>query len=320
MPERALPFTHPVQGPTFLGAPASDPLTVATDYAVIGIPFGVPYGIRQVHYGATDAPRAIRERSARFGGMLTHHDFDLGVSFAELGTTIADCGDVGADLRDLEGNARRATAAVSQLIARDAIPIVLGGDDSTTALSIAAFAARAPITVLQIDAHIDYRDEVQGIKGGYSSPMRRAAEMPWVRKIVHVGARGVGSARPQDLADTLARGNAVVTARDLRRQGAAAVMAHFKPGENSYIAFDCDGPDPSVMPGTSAPVPGGPGYADIAELLMAVCERTNVVGMNIAEHYPDRDVNGITALALTRLVVTVIGTTAVRAATLEERI
>ena len=52
-----------------------------------------------------------------------------------------------------------------------------------------------PITLVHVDAHLDWRHEVNGETEGYSSPIRRAAEMPWIDKIVQIGMRGIGSAR-----------------------------------------------------------------------------------------------------------------------------
>jgi agmatinase len=265
-------------------------------FAVLGVPHGIPYPGRS-SAGAAEAPRAIRERSARYGRMLAHYDFDLGR--APGAPSIADCGDVPA---------AEASAAVRGILEAGAMPIVLGGDDSTTALALRGFEGQAPLHILQIDAHIDYRDEVDGVREGYSSPMRRAAEMPWVKRIVHCGTRGVGSARPDDVRDTLARGNAIVTARELKKRGVEPVLAEFPPGERYYIAFDCDGMDPAVMPGTSAPLPGGLAFDEAADLVTGLARRGQVVGINFAEHYPSLDVNGITALAITRLAVNLLGT------------
>jgi agmatinase len=294
---------------SFLSAPFQSLEALDAQFAVLGIPHGVPYSVRNIAPSVADAPRAVRERSARFGRMLGHYDFDLGNAFAALGPLrLADCGDVPADPYDLAGAAARATAAVRRIIENGAMPIVLGGDDSTTALALRAFEGHGPLHVLQIDAHLDYRDEVDGVRDGYSSPMRRAAEMPWVARIVHCGQRGLGSARPSDLQDSLARGNAVVTARELRAQGVGRVLAEFPPGASYYIAFDCDGMDPSVMPGTSAPLPGGMQFYEAADLLTGLAQRGRVAGINFAEHYPSLDVNGITALAIVRLIVNLIGT------------
>jgi len=299
-------------GPGFLSAPLADIEQLDARFAVLGIPHGVPYPVRGaapgVASGAADAPRAIRERSARFGRMLGHHDFDLGCALGGLAALrLADCGDVPADPRDVTAGAARATTAVRRILAAGAVPIVLGGDDSTTALALRGFEGHGPLHVLQIDAHIDYRDEVDGIRDGYSSPMRRAAEMPWVKRIVHCGTRGVGSARPDDVRDTLARGNAIVTAREVRRAGVERVIAEFPPDERYYVAFDCDGMDPSVMPGTGAPLPGGLEFHEAADLLTGLARRGRVIGVNFAEHYPSLDANGISALAIVRLVVNLVG-------------
>jgi len=293
---------------SFLSAPFAPLEALEAQFAVLGIPHGIPYAVRNIAPSVCDAPRAIRERSARFGRMLAHHDFDLGGALLEPGPLrLADCGDVPADPYDLPGSAQRATAAVRRILERGAMPIVLGGDDSTTALALRAFEGHGPLHVLQIDAHLDYRDEVDGIREGYSSPMRRAAEMPWVRRIVHCGQRGAGSARPADLRDSLARGNAVVTARELRARGVERALAEFPPGERYYVAFDCDGMDPSVMPGTSASLPGGLQFYEAVDLLVGLARRGRVAGINFAEHYPSLDVNGITALAIVRLIVNLLG-------------
>lgn len=295
---------------TFLSAPYAAPGEHDARFAVLGIGHGVPYAMRDLAASVTEAPRVVRERSARYGAMLAHHDFDLDAPLADLGALrLVDAGDVLADPRDLAGHAARATAAVRAIVAAAAMPIVLGGDDSTTALAIAGCEAQGPFTVLQIDAHIDYRDEVGGVRDGYSSPMRRAAEMGWVERIVHCGARGVGSARAGDVADTLARGNRIVTARAVHEGGVGAVLQHFPPGGRYYVAFDCDGVDPSVMPGTSAPLPGGLSFYQAADLITGLAARGRIVGINFAEHYPSLDVNGITALAIVRLIVSLLGAT-----------
>lgn len=300
-------LTQPPEGTasTFLGAPYCSELKAGdADFAVIGLPFGSPYKMRQVHYGASDAPRAIRDRSMRLGAMLNSFDFDFGCAFSDMNIRLRDCGDVIGYPGDTAANNARATQAVRRIVDAGTVPLVLGGDDFITALSLAAFEGLAPITIIQIDAHIDYRNEVDGVTSGYSSPMRRAAEMPWVNKIIHVGTRGIGSARPDDVKDTLARGNLIVTAKDFRAAGAGSIVESLPQGGNFYVALDCDGLDPSVMPGTSAPVPGGLLYEDVADLFDQVGRKGRLIGFNVAEHYPSLDVNQITALGITRLIMT----------------
>ena len=66
---------------------------------------------------------------------------------------------------------------------------------------------------------------------------------------------------------------------------------------------------PATLPGTSAPVPGGLGYDDVAALFRALGRRGRIVGFNLAEHYPALDVNGITALTAVRLIVNLMAGT-----------
>ena len=69
---------------------------------------------------------------------------------------------------------------------------MIGGDDLVPIPLFEAFAGRGSYTVLQIDAHIDWRDDVNGERLGLSSTMRRASEMGQIGRIIQVGQRGIG--------------------------------------------------------------------------------------------------------------------------------
>ena len=97
---------------------------------------------------------------------------------------IVDAGDVPGFPEDGAGNATRAEAAVLAVVRSGAVPIVLGGDDSVPIPVLRAYADHGPLTVLQVDAHLDFRDEVAGVRDGYSSAMRRASEMDHVDRAV----------------------------------------------------------------------------------------------------------------------------------------
>jgi len=233
---------------------------------------------------------------ARF---VDHWDFDLDRPMRM--PRILDAGDVPGESADGAGNATRTTEAVAAILARGAVPICIGGDDSVPIPILRAYESRGPITVLQVDAHLDFRDEVDGVREGYSSPMRRASEMPHVGRIVQVGLRGVGSARASDVADARAAGNLLITARELRERGVQWLLAQLPPDASVFVSFDCDGLDPSVFPAVSALAPGGLSYVEALDLIQGIGPR--LVGAVFTEFVPALDRNELSALVLARLVV-----------------
>ena len=135
-------------------------------------------------------PASPKTGTTDFVSAVSHFDFDLGGPvLGDGGIKALDCGDLDGDAHDAAGNRERITKATRTILDRGAIPIVLGGDDSVPIPVFQAFEGRGEFTVLQVDAHIDWRDEVGGERYGLSSTMRRASEMPWVKRIVQVGAR-----------------------------------------------------------------------------------------------------------------------------------
>jgi agmatinase len=299
---------HRVSGGTFLGLPAARPEDLSpgsAEVAIVGIPHGVPYPVPGRTAGCAAAPAAIRSRSQRLARFADHHDFDLDAAML-VGSPplrIVDAGDVDGDPDDGPANAARATAAVGSVLAAGAIPIVLGGDDSVPIPVLRAYSGHAPLWVLQVDAHLDFRDEVAGVRDGYSSPMRRAVEMEHVERVVQVGLRGVGSARAADVADARAAGNLLVTAGELRERGVAWLLGELPQGASVFIAFDCDALDPSIMPAVSGASPGGLSYEESAELLAGVAARCRVAGAAFTEMVPALDLNEISALVVVRLVM-----------------
>jgi agmatinase len=283
----------------FLGVPVETDLArVAAEFAVLGVPYGWPYPRAGATTGCADAPAAVRRRSQRMARFVDHWDFDLGGPMRLA--RVIDAGDVPGDPSDGPGNARRTTEAVSAILDRGAVPICIGGDDSVPIPILRAYEARGPITVLQVDAHLDFRDEVDGVREGYSSPMRRASEMAHVERTIQVGLRGVGSARATDVEDARAAGNLLVTAQELRERGVPWLVEQLPFDASVFLSFDCDGLDPAVMPAVSAPAPGGLRYDEAWDLLAGIGPR--LAGAALTEYVPDLDVNDIGALLVTRMV------------------
>ena len=287
----------------FLGAEVeTGPAGIDADVAVIGIPHGVQYPEPGLTAGCAAAPAAIRRRAARLARFRGHWDFDLGTAFlpAASASRLIDAGDVAGSAGDAAGNAAGSEAAVRRLLERGAMPLAFGGDDSTTIPFLRAFSRHGPISVVQVDAHLDFRDEVEGIRDGYSSPMRRASEMSHVAEVVQVGLRGVGSARPDDVTDALRAGHHLVSAVEVREQGVRApVLERLGPDARVVLTFDADGLDPSVCPAVSGLAPGGLSYGEAVALITGIGPR--LVGAIFTELVPERDVNEIGTLAIVRL-------------------
>jgi agmatinase len=296
--------------PAFLGLPiATDLSRLEADAVIIGIPYGVPYPHAGPTVGCAVAPAALRRVALRFGRFRGHHDFGLDGPLLppDRPPRLVDAGDVPGAADDGAGNGSRAEAAIGEILARGARPVVLGGDDSIPIPVLRAFAghAEAPLTVVQIDAHLDFRDEVAGVREGYSSPMRRASEMGHVGRIIQVGLRGVGSARSQDVDDARARGNLLVTARQLRERGVGWLLDQLLPDGPVVLAFDCDGLDPSVCPAVSAVSPGGLSFDEADAIVAGVAPR--LAGAIFTELVPSRDVNDLSTVVVARLIVTLLG-------------
>jgi agmatinase len=271
---------------SFLGAPrAAHPADVATPYAFLGIPFGPPYVTDDLVVCA-DAADAVRQLSHRmeYAILATHHDFDLGEPlFPDGRPTITDCGDVTGDVRDPDAIWPSAVETVRVLVSNGRVPLVVGGLDSIPPMVVEAFQGLETVNVLHVDAHLDFREEVSGVTHGYSSPIRRIRELTCVDRVVQVGMRAVGSARPQEVADAAAAGNRVITAWELHERGAAEVLAELPLDRRWIITVDCDGLDPTIAPGVGWPEPGGVTFLQVATLVRGLARQNRVAGMIFTE-------------------------------------
>ena len=305
------PLTDPIRDdrPTFLGAPRQADLErLDADVAVLGVPFGVPYPGDGPAAPSAAATGTVREQSLRFAGEIRHHDWTFGGEvFAGREVRIVDCGDVMGGPDDPVGNGERTRVAVRRILASGAFPLVLGGDDSIPIPVIRAFAGHAdPLGIVQIDAHLDWRDERFGVHEGLSSPMRRASELPFVAGMFQVGLRGVGSARREEVEAARAWGSVLVTAAELRRGGVEAALAALPAGD-VFVTFDMDAMDPVLAPGVIAPVFGGLAYHEASDLLRGVAARRRVVGFDLTEINPGADWRDRTSLLGARLALDLIG-------------
>lgn len=294
--------------PSFLGFPEHLPDGRTPDAVIFAAGHGSTYLGKDSSPYAT-AANAIRAASQEDAPLIGHWDFDLGGPlFGGRPVSCTDAGNLSTRLHDNAGNRAAIEAKTRAVLASGAVPILIGGDDSVPIPFLAGFADHGPVWILQIDAHIDWRDELHGERFGYSSPMRRASDMPHVAGIVQAGLRSVGSARREEIEAALGYGSHFVTARDIHAHGVEAALRHIPEGARVVITLDCDGLDPGIMPGVAARTPGGLTYTQAIDLIAGTGRRARIAGFDLVEFYPPADIDGLSALIAARLIVNAIGT------------
>lgn len=299
----------PIGRPSFLGAPRGVDLgRLDADVAVIGVPYTTPHDLASSRVPSSRAPETVREQSQRFAGRTTHYDFDLGgEAFAGRRIRVVDCGDVRAAPGQYDSNARNATAVVEAILARGALPIVLGGDQAATIPAVGAGARRGPVCVVHLGAELDWQDEVNGVRHGARSAMRRVAELPWVTSMMQVGLRGSGSARPRDVDDARAFGSVLVRAEELHESGVAAALRRLPRAPGYYVSLDLGALDPAIAPGVETPAFGGLSYYEATNLLKGIAARAPVAGLAVVGISPANDLHDLTSLLAARLILNLVG-------------
>lgn len=293
-------------GKGFMGVPRATFAKLQADAVIFGAPAATPYAATGAY--CSGAPDAIRAAVTSYAGALAHMDFDLGgPMLGDPPIRAADCGDLDWSPTDHAANRQRITGATRTILSAGAVPIVIGGDDSIPIPVLQAYDGHGPITILQIDAHIDWRDDVAGERLGLSSTMRRASEMAWVGPMIQAGQRAVGSARVADHQAGVTRGVTFVPAHDIHRHGPKHVSDLVPQGNRVFINLDVDAFDPSIMPAVIGPAPGGLSYFQVTEILRAVAARATIAGFSIVELVPEKDSNGLAALTAARVICFVLG-------------
>lgn len=164
---------------------------IDADVAVMGAPFD--FGT-QFRAGARFGPRSVREASTLFSfGHAGAYDHEDDCTYLPAAVRIVDIGDADIIHTDTSRSHDNIRQGVQAMLAASALPVVIGGDHSVNIPCIQAFEGHGDIHIFQIDAHLDFVDERHGVKLGHGSPMRRAAEKPYVTGLTQVGIRNVSS-------------------------------------------------------------------------------------------------------------------------------
>jgi agmatinase len=165
------------------------------------------------------------------------------------------------------------------LLSDKKFPVIIGGNHTVTVGAIKAFSEYFDdFSVLQLDAHADLRQEYEGSELNHACTMARVREFA---PIVQVGIRSMSLGElPYIDIDRIFYSHELYYDKNLYGK------AIDKLSENVYITIDLDVFDPSVMPSTGTPEPGGPEYLELLHFLRDVIRKKNVVGFDVVELCP----------------------------------
>jgi agmatinase len=260
----------------FLGLPPEDTVQPEEAGAVV-IPFGLE---ATVSYGAGtgDGPEAIIAASP----YLDFFDDEFWCEpYRRFGLATLDAP---APDADLETAMRQIADLVEGVLAAGKFPLVLGGEHSLTAGGIRPFVARWPeLAILHFDAHTDLRDSYEESPYSHACAMRRVLDHPGV-SLVSVGIRCISAEEAEFFDDNRDR-ITVHWGREKSRWRIEDIVAPLR-GKPIFISFDVDGLDPSVMPATGTPEPGGLLFYEACEIMRAAAEVGRIVGGDLVEFAP----------------------------------
>jgi agmatinase len=207
---------------------------------------------------------------------------------------------------DGQAVAERLEGAVSQLLDAGKVVITLAGEHTGVVGSVWAHAARFDeLTVLQLDAHSDFRASYHGDRWNHACTMSRVLDR--TSRIVQVGIR---SECGEDHARARAAGIPVFHGETLQREsrrGRDWITPIIEAcSDRVYVTLDCDVLDPSIMPSTGTPEPGGLDWLQINDFLAQLVRMRTVVGFDVCELAP---IPGVRApeFSMAKLIYRIIG-------------
>jgi arginase len=258
-----------------------------------GVPtlLGIPFDAYSSYLrGAGEAPGRIREAL----------QCDASNSWSESGVDLGVAGVYG-DAGDLEFAGEDAFAAIESgvgaLIKQGKRPVSLGGDHSITYAIVKAVARRNPeLTIFHFDAHPDLYEEFEGNRLSHACPFARIMEAGLAKRLVQVGIRTINR-HQREQAQRF--GVEVVEMRGL------PAYEKLKAAGAVYITFDMDVLDPGFAPGVSHREPGGMSVREAIAHLHAI--EGEIVGADVVEYNPVRDVAGTTATVAAKILKEILG-------------
>ena len=258
---------------------------------------GVPYdGTCCFRPGARFGPSAVREDSYGIETYCPQLNLDLeDINFADIGSLDVPLGDAKLTLDYISD-------ATNILLKNNLKPLIIGGEHSITSGVIKSIITNYPdLIMLQLDAHADLRDEWLGSKLSHACTMKRCLEILPSKKIFQIGIRSGTKSEFLEMNNSkrLIQHTLGENAKSLEE-----ALKSFK-GRPIYLTFDLDWFDPSVMPGTGTPEPGGYFWGDFAAII-DVIKSHNLIGADVVELSPKLDNTGISSILAAKVIRSLI--------------
>ena len=263
--------------PNYLGLP--EKYSSRTNAKVFIVP--VPYEATTSYgKGTKNGPKAILEASQE----IELFDDELWAEPHKIGIHTQEAVTMTRVSRDSKDPFKKLENVIKPLIDTDKFPIILGGEHSLTLGAINACVSRyKDLSVLQIDAHADLRPEYEGNPFSHASISYQIYQTLPNPLITQVGIRNISREEVTWLEKEFPNIN-IYWARQQDKWNFQSIVDTLSP--NVYLTIDLDGLDPSIMPSTGTPEPGGMSWHQLMELIKLVCVKRNVVAADIVELAP----------------------------------
>lgn len=228
--------------------------------------------------GTKNAPEAIIDASRymeRFDDELNQETFKIGIHTMDA-----------LPIEELspEEMVEKVYVSAAELLKTGKFPVMLGGEHSVTIGAVKAFKETYPnISVLQLDAHYDFRNEYFGSKFNHGCVARRISE---ICPIVQVGTRSLSKEEKDFLASQPSGKVKTVSVYDILDMPMWKDAVSDSLTENVYVTIDMDVFDPSIIPAVGTPEPGGIGWYEILDLLKEIAKDKKIVGFDVVELCP----------------------------------
>lgn len=272
---------------SFYGLSAAQSDYARARAAIFTAPFegAVSYG-----HGTARGPSAILEASQQ----VELFDHELGFSPCDYGIATVEAEAIAQPLVTFEAVRAGIDRVLPKLLHDDKFPVLIGGDHSVMPPVIPHYLAKYPeLGLFQIDAHADLREQYDDNPNSHACAVRRALDHP-IRHVASVGIRNISAeewewyARQSHLS-VVWGGSRMVSDSDWQEEVRSAIA---KLPRHVYLTIDVDGIDPSVMPSTGTPEPGGLSWPHTVFALSELFATREVVGMDVNELAPIESLHG----------------------------